>query len=61
MIMKTVLINNIFKEILQIRKVYVSKVQDTEVNKTNEIQITSMKRLFLMCSCIVYSISNINS
>lgn len=59
MIMKTVL--NIFKEILQIRKVYVSKVQDTEVNKTNEIQITSMKRLFLMCSCIVYSISNINS
>lgn len=59
MIMKTVL--NIFKEILQIRKVYVSKVQDTEVKKTNEIQITSMKRLFLMCSCIVYSISNINS
>lgn len=57
--MKTVL--NIFKEILQIRKVYVSKVQDTEVNKTNEIQITSMKRLFLMCSCIVYSISNIDS
>lgn len=59
MIMKTVL--NIFKEILQIRKVYVSEVQDTEVKKTNEIQITSMKRLFLMCSCIVYSISNINS
>lgn len=58
MIMKTVL--NIFKEILQIRKVYVSEVQDTEVKKTNEIQITSMKRLFLMCSCIVYSISNIN-
>lgn len=58
--MKTVL--NIFKEILQIRKVYVSEVQDTEVKKkTNEIQITSMKRLFLMCSCIVYSISNINS
>lgn len=59
MIMKTVL--NIFKEILQIRKVYVSEVQDTEVKKTNEIQITSMKRLFLMCSCIVYSTSNINS
>lgn len=59
MIMKTVL--NIFKEILQIRKVYVSEVQDTEVKKTKEIQITSMKRLFLMCSCIVYSISNINS
>lgn len=59
MIMKTVL--NIFKEILQIRKVYVSEVQDTEVKKTNEIQITSMKRPFLMCSCIVYSISNINS
>lgn len=59
MIMKTVL--NIFKEILQIRKVYVSEVQDTEVKKTNEIQITSMKRLFLMCSCIVYSMSNINS
>lgn len=59
MIMKTVL--NIFKEILQICKVYVSEVQDTEVKKTNEIQITSMKRLFLMCSCIVYSISNINS
>lgn len=59
MIMKTVL--NIFMEILQIRKVYVSEVQDTEVKKTNEIQITSMKRLFLMCSCIVYSISNINS
>lgn len=59
MIMKTVL--NIFKEILQIRKVYVSEVQNTEVKKTNEIQITSMKRLFLMCSCIVYSISNINS
>lgn len=59
MIMKTVL--NIFKEILQIRNVYVSEVQDTEVKKTNEIQITSMKRLFLMCSCIVYSISNINS
>lgn len=59
MIMKTVL--NIFKEILQIRKVYVSEVQDTEVKKTNEIQITSMKRLFLMCSCIVYSISNIDS
>lgn len=59
MIMETVL--NIFKEILQIRKVYVSEVQDTEVKKTNEIQITSMKRLFLMCSCIVYSISNINS
>lgn len=59
MIMKTV--HNIFKEILQIRKVYVSEVQDTEVKKTNEIQITSMKRLFLMCSCIVYSISNINS
>lgn len=57
--MKTVL--NIFKEILQIRKVYVSEVQDTEVKKTNEIQITSMKRLFLMCSCIVYSMSNINS
>lgn len=57
--MKTVL--NIFKEILQIRKVYVSEVQDTEVKKTNEIQITSMKRLFWMCSCIVYSISNINS
>lgn len=57
--METVL--NIFKEILQIRKVYVSEVQDTEVKKTNEIQITSMKRLFLMCSCIVYSISNINS
>lgn len=57
--MKTV--HNIFKEILQIRKVYVSEVQDTEVKKTNEIQITSMKRLFLMCSCIVYSISNINS
>lgn len=57
--MKTVL--NIFKEILQIRKVFVSEVQDTEVKKTNEIQITSMKRLFLMCSCIVYSISNINS
>lgn len=57
--MKTVL--NIFKEILQIRKVYVSEVQDIEVKKTNEIQITSMKRLFLMCSCIVYSISNINS
>lgn len=57
--MKTVL--NIFKEILQIRKVYVSEVQDTEVKKPNEIQITSMKRLFLMCSCIVYSISNINS
>lgn len=57
--MKTVL--NIFKEILQIRKVYVSEVQDTEVKKTNEIQITSMKRLFLMCSCLVYSISNINS
>lgn len=57
--MKTVL--NIFKEILQIRKVYVSEVQDTEVKKTNEIQITSMKRLFLMCSCIVYRISNINS
>lgn len=57
--MKTVL--NIFKEILQIRKVYVSEVQDTEVKKTNETQITSMKRLFLMCSCIVYSISNINS
>lgn len=57
--MKTVL--NIFKEILQIRKVYVSEVQDTEVKKTNEIQITSMKRPFLMCSCIVYSISNINS
>lgn len=57
--MKTVL--NIFKEILQIRKVYVSEVQDTEVKKTNEIQITSMKRLFLMCSCIVYSISNIDS
>lgn len=56
--MKTVL--DIFKEILQIRKVYVSEVQDTEVKKTNEIQITSMKRLFLMCSCIVYSISNIN-
>lgn len=33
MIMKTVL--NIFKEILQIRKVYVSEVQDTEV-KTNK-------------------------
>lgn len=31
MIMKTVL--NIFKEILQIRKVYVSEVQDTEVKK----------------------------
>lgn len=31
--MKTVL--NIFKEILQIRKVYVSEVQDTEV-KTNK-------------------------
>lgn len=59
MIMKTVL--NIFKEILQIRKVYVSEVQDTEVKKTNEIQIASMKRLFLMCSCIVYSISNIDS
>lgn len=59
MIMKTVL--NIFKEILQIRKVYVSEVQDTEVKKTNEIQITSMKRLFLMCSCIVYSTGNINS
>lgn len=59
MIMETVL--NIFMEILQIRKVYVSEVQDTEVKKTNEIQITSMKRLFLMCSCIVYSISNINS
>lgn len=59
MIMKTVL--NIFKEILQIRNVYVSEVQDTEVKKTNEIQITSMKGLFLMCSCIVYSISNINS
>lgn len=59
MIMKTV--HNIFKEILQIRKVYVSEVQDTEVKKTNEIQITSMKRLFLMCSCIVYSISNIDS
>lgn len=59
MIMKTVL--NIFKEILQIRNVYVSEVQDTEVKKTNEIQITSMKRPFLMCSCIVYSISNINS
>lgn len=59
MIMKTVL--NIFKEILQIRNVYVSEVQDTEVKKTNEIQITSMKRLFLMCSCIVYSISNIDS
>lgn len=59
MIMETVL--NIFKEILQIRKVYVSEVQDTEVKKTNEIQITSMKRPFLMCSCIVYSISNINS
>lgn len=59
MIMKTVL--NIFKEILQIRKVYVSEVQDTEVKKTNEIQITSMKRPFLMCSCIVYSISNIDS
>lgn len=59
MIMKTVL--NIFKEILQIRKVYVSEVQNTEVKKTNEIQITSMKRLFLMCSCIVYSISNIDS
>lgn len=29
--MKTVL--NIFKEILQIRKVYVSEVQDTEVKK----------------------------
>lgn len=57
--MKTVL--NIFKEILQIRKVYVSEVQDTEVKKTNEIQITSMKRPFLMCSCIVDSISNINS
>lgn len=57
--MKTVL--NIFKEILQIRKVYVSEVQDTEVKKTNEIQVTSMKRLFLMCSCIVYSISNIDS
>lgn len=57
--MKTVL--NIFKEILQIRNVYVSEVQDTEVKKTNEIQITSMKRPFLMCSCIVYSISNINS
>lgn len=57
--MKTVL--NIFKEILQIRKVYVSEVQDTDVKKTNEIQITSMKRLFLMCSCIVYSISNIDS
>lgn len=57
--MKTVL--NIFKEILQIRKVYVSEVQDIEVKKTNEIQITSMKRLFLMCSCIVYSISNIDS
>lgn len=57
--MKTVL--NIFKEILQIRNVYVSEVQDTEVKKTNEIQITSMKRLFLMCSCIVYSISNIDS
>lgn len=57
--MKTV--HNIFKEILQIRKVYVSEVQDTEVKKTNEIQITSMKRLFLMCSCIVYSISNIDS
>lgn len=57
--MKTVL--NIFKEILQIRKVYVSEVQDTEVKKTNEIQITSMKRPFLMCSCIVYSTSNINS
>lgn len=57
--MKTVL--NIFKEILQIRKVYVSEVQDTEVKKPNEIQITSMKRLFLMCSCIVYSISNIDS
>lgn len=57
--MKTVL--NIFKEILQIRKVYVSEVQDTEVKKTNEIQITSMKRLFLMCSCIVYSTGNINS
>lgn len=57
--MKTVL--NIFKEILQIRKVYVSEVQDTEVKKTNEIQITSMKRLFLMCSCRVCSISNINS
>lgn len=57
--MKTVL--NIFKEILQICKVYVSEVQDTEVKKTNEIQITSMKRLFLMCSCIVYSISNIDS
>lgn len=59
MIMKTVL--NIFKEILQIRKVYVSEVQDTEVKKTNEIQITSMKRPFLMCSCIVYSTGNINS
>lgn len=59
MIMKTVL--NIFKEILQIRNVYVSEVQDTEVKKTNEIQITSMKRLFLMCSCIVYSTGNINS
>lgn len=57
--MKIVL--NIFKEILQIRNVYVSEVQDTEVKKTNEIQITSMKRLFLMGSCIVYSISNINS
>lgn len=57
--MKTVL--NIFKEILQIRKVYVSEVQDTEVKKTNEIQITAIKRLFLMCSCIVYSISNIDS
>lgn len=57
--MKTVL--NIFKEILQIHKVYVSEVQDTEVKKINEIQITSMKRLFLMCSCIVYSISNIDS
>lgn len=33
MIMETVL--NIFKEILQIRKVYVSEVQDTEV-KTNK-------------------------
>lgn len=33
MIMKTV--HNIFKEILQIRKVYVSEVQDTEV-KTNK-------------------------
>lgn len=32
MIMETVL--NIFMEILQIRKVYVSEVQDTEVKKT---------------------------